>query len=1276
MSPAKRRWLVWGGALVLLLAAAVIAALQVRMRFVKAVKTLAIQSSQETAGLRESLNEGLSKIRSDIAGVASEGRQDAHQRAAIESLQRNITAIRQELKQVRQQLAAVGRSSPTPTGQVDRAWAPPEGSERATLRSLPYPFSRYFSIASDVDSLTFAKAESIYDTLKLVALPLSDSAHLEGGPKAVPGGVKVNDPGQPEADRKVATVDVMTGDKLLENLLARWFQQGLIDTHHGLFSGYFLYAKDFAGLTLKPADPVGSTVKDRVALTRYFPFESSTPTESAPLELLIRYEMPMFGALTLRLVDGDGKVLWTSGARMLPARVAPTTISIPMEKLAGEALRVAPKLALEMEFTSHFKGAYLKVDAVGALDRTRTRVEEGMRRAEALNITMPIFSRHGMPPGGSIGVSDLHAVPEVTTWADTLQGDNPQSPIYWIDLLDRHGTEFIGRDTSVLDKAFDIKDLTYPYLFYDGKRRHSFHRIFSSRRMDAASSHEAAIGDQIAGSLATIDAAPVGSGGQLYTHWGVALSKEKFAAVGGVWPLSQPTLDAFALVAGRYYGWRDGKPVPASQRLWVAPSYRQLVYSVMRRQIEPNVSIDADKNTVYVRRWLDPVTDRELPGRDLPLKRLQGITVYVASSQAARAFVEDQEVFSFTRNPRDETGRESITFVDNSTPTLVFDEVDLQHRPGKVVQRNARMFPTATDAFSGQRAMDVVTQGNNGYVEWQPEALSCVQTDSFQFAVRKSDPSMRVGIVLTDDKDQTWEYIEPGIEPATATSVVQRFEAAKAGGWSLQTFAFTNQDFSRAGKMQVPWGKLKSVRFLAGGTSGQTATFDRVACLRQNPLDDPSGGFRISGRLSFVDLEMKPTKVVMEVNGARYETTSGPAGVYSFDELVPRDALVMVQAIGGPNNDGYAPDQGRLLQVTGNIADLDITLARDQHPPDLKGTVPPATIATGQFLGGVGFHYRPGSRFSSTGLSNPTEYRSELVLNNLGYVDREQRAQRMSPRAKRIMILGACNLWGHTEGLYFNTASVLEDILRVRKDEPYEVMNLSTASQHAGVSWFFYDKLGRDYKPDVVFYELVGPLDVGLSHPRYASIYNMTQKDHLPSSTFRPDGKGGLETQLADPNFANFKITDPDVVARRNKELAENAYIIDGINFMYLFHRDPAVPFNEREAEIESYYGKLIKEVKQRFEADGVRVVFIVTDHFGQAYVPPTMDGVAYNRRNFDARMNKLCTEAGAECTPFVPRMEERFSDLTMRHWRRDSHYSRVGYRWFAEAIADYLDRK
>jgi hypothetical protein len=60
-----------------------------------------------------------------------------------------------------------------------------------------------------------------------------------------------------------------------------------------------------------------------------------------------------------------------------------------------------------------------------------------------------------------------------------------------------------------------------------------------------------------------------------------------------------------------------------------------------------------------------------LPDRLAGTRDLNGITIFVKSADAASLTVDGESIVQFTRNPPDDSGRESITIVDDNTPTAI-----------------------------------------------------------------------------------------------------------------------------------------------------------------------------------------------------------------------------------------------------------------------------------------------------------------------------------------------------------------------------------------------------------------------------------------------------------------------------------------------------------------------------------------------------------------------------------------------------------------------------
>jgi len=132
------------------------------------------------------------------------------------------------------------------------------------------------------------------------------------------------------------------------------------------------------------------------------------------------------------------------------------------------------------------------------------------------------------------------------------------------------------------------------------------------------------------------------------------------------------------------------------------------------------------------------------------------------------------------------------------------------------------------------------------------------------------------------------------------------------------------------------------------------------------------------------------------------------------------------------------------------------------RPPEL---VPPAVKGTYRFEPGGSFTYlgyRPGS---------PVEFRTPIVLNRLGFHDRDYPSARPSDRTYRVLVLGD----SYVAAMEVETRETFHKLLeaRLNAENPlgrgsYEVIafGLGNRAQEAELGWL--RRYGPDYRPDLV----------------------------------------------------------------------------------------------------------------------------------------------------------------------------------------------------------------
>ena len=112
----------------------------------------------------------------------------------------------------------------------------------------------------------------------------------------------------------------------------------------------------------------------------------------------------------------------------------------------------------------------------------------------------------------------------------------------------------------------------------------------------------------------------------------------------------------------------------------------------------------------------------------------------MARSATARLVIDGREYTCLKRNPADQTGRESVTIIDDSVPTVVFDEVDPLHRFGDIRSDGAECYFRHTGGFRGA---EVPGAGPPGDRPERPRSkLPAINSDAttyFRFAFKKTN---------------------------------------------------------------------------------------------------------------------------------------------------------------------------------------------------------------------------------------------------------------------------------------------------------------------------------------------------------------------------------------------------------------------------------------------------------------------------------------------------------------------------------------------------------
>lgn len=843
----------------------------------------------------------------------------------------------------------------------------PAAADGAAIRRFPYPFTHMVAIASDVDGQKPWHGAAIHRVInEEIGLPLSDSLWVQGASAEASslflGGADLN--------KRPSGI----GTHSTFGLLLREWHRGNVDTFHS-------WQDD----NIPPLhQPLARPVRLASAATT-IPI-SATPEMLVGLyyrHLRLHFSAPPPDDLWLRLHADHGHTLVVSVAqvraglavmadRTKPPYMVEIVMGVPQDE--GTPVQLAQfDLArlekVELHALSCAKGCSL---AVTRLDRdgfSRRSVVMQLPTLAAFNVRPAVVTSHGgwsfaqnfdgenfsmtVPrTPGSVYESEL--VPNVLR----NQGSDPRSHAYYADLLRSFGVNTLwsftksskhwwNRPLPASPRVPGFHALMRTMVDYKATTLEEFRRELPILEpglmgvpLDDIFCAKVCWGDQgaVIGLLVALSKARIESGAVTdhlwYTHFASGDSDFRRTVATPLRPSVVAWLERLSNLMFNF----DGRVLP-THRVWIAPGGTIARYRIAQPQIAPHVTVDRQTSRVTIRSWKDPVTGNLMPDRGGGMRDLHGITVYVPDAAAASVVVAGTETVSFTRNPPDQSGRPSVTLVDDSTPTAILDEVPLAANGILQVNGGAWSEPNQPREGSARgRTFGVLTaSGGDAVVRWQPGQLALWNTSHIEVALRRAGaagatPTGRLFLELEMADGRVIAAIQDPTPQDVATRSVWNVAGHSTGpNWSTHVLSVAELRWPQtpAGKRPpLPIGMVREVRFgLRAAAPGERLDLDSVRALRPNSNNTDPGGRKLIGGRVLARGKVVP-RIVVEAtrpDGSRVSTVTDRNGYY-FLVGQPANEVLRVAALAGGKR--CAPLAGAAIHLTRDQPEVDIDLGR------------------------------------------------------------------------------------------------------------------------------------------------------------------------------------------------------------------------------------------------------------------------------------------------------------------------------------------------------------
>jgi hypothetical protein len=866
------------------------------------------------------------------------------------------------------------------------AQSPSDKSESAILRDLPFPFSHVVSFASDTDDERPWHGAALHREFnEQLGLTFSDSLWVQGGKNSSsffygPGGINRDPSG--------------IGSQPVFALLLREWHRGDIDHFHGWqHDGVFRIQNDMTPPVELASDRVGIALPKVPVFIQYqqtqnvrFYFEKQPP---ADLSVVFHGEgKKVFSIDTNADARGTGVQIQQAGDKSWIV-----DLLIPRDEDAPEKLSVNPMLleSVELVAPSCAKGCDNKLLRMERDHFSRQTVLAEEPTMAAWNIRPPLLTSHGgYTFAQDYGVAgqklDLPRTPG-TFFADPTvsvrleaMADRKDTQNYHSDILRKLGVlgvwpyfpekstdafavykdDLLHQLTSTFVGLYNVPRTMAGYspasnpnaavpteqYFLDTIRglglklpEDELKSLFCGKTCD--SSQGDAVGLLLAFSISLIE-----EGGKArnfwYTHFGSGGSGLKATLEQPLTPTVSHWMRRFANYVYNF----DGK-IDDRRRVWSPPAGTWLRYQIVHAAIAGHAEIDPAGTTISITPWTDPVTGLMIPDPLAGTRDLHGVTFYVKDPSAARVLVAGREVTSVTRNPPDESGRPSVTIVDDNTPTSILGNIALRDVGDVKVLAGQFENGVVDHAEAGSTSRYVRLMANDAgraSVSFTPNRLDLWNISHMRLETRRQmragspPPTGRLKVKLLLDNTGVVEIVE-GDRPDGVQDQASRWRiptTPPTDRWQSDVLDVARLAWPKAviggsewRRPPMPIGRVKEVRLeVEGAQPGETLDIGRLTALRPSGNGEaPDGSKLVAGRVTTDGLHPLPHVRVRAVSdgGAATETLTDQDGYYFFYRR-PRWEKLAITANAAARTCFAA--QGRQIEVERNEAELDIETDR------------------------------------------------------------------------------------------------------------------------------------------------------------------------------------------------------------------------------------------------------------------------------------------------------------------------------------------------------------
>ena len=357
-------------------------------------------------------------------------------------------------------------------------------------------------------------------------------------------------------------------------------------------------------------------------------------------------------------------------------------------------------------------------------------------------------------------------------------------------------------------------------------------------------------------------------------------------------------------------------------RAWTPAVGVYLRYKIATQFLEDAISIIG--NEVRVEQRSVEATGRVLPDLGAGTRDLHGLTIYVDRSHEASLVVGRKRLLCFSRNSKDETGRESITILNDHCPTPLLDRLPAREI-GVVETVNAEFYDLA-DVGEGRFVLKAA--GENPVLRLRPYSLHLWNT---------SHLALRYRIFGTGELS-----VKLFMEGGRVVQISKHPPSTGGAGswWPHEAIRDVDEYWHPTGSLEIlehleddqrlpiPTGKVEAIEFLLEGISTETQLeLEWIRAYRaMGDGMSRDGHLIVGGRVYGPEGPLTAAPIhLTDEQGRRWDTQTDHHGNWLVDGLASGSIVEISSTLGESTE---YPVSGRYVDLRKNEVEIDFVLKK------------------------------------------------------------------------------------------------------------------------------------------------------------------------------------------------------------------------------------------------------------------------------------------------------------------------------------------------------------